>query len=218
MSYPYSPIETYADGAVHVVGISAAVTGIVLILVFAAGTLPAAELTAVSIYGALIILSFAASAAYHLNPFPGVRRVLRRIDHAAIYLKIAGTYTPFVVMVGSAFCYGLLAAIWAIAAGGAWLRLCGHQLSHATHTAIYLCLGWAAVLLIWPLASVLPIASLALMLAGGAAYTLGALFFLQEDQVFLNAIWHGFVLAGSSCFFLAICLAVFAPEAQGVLR
>ena len=210
MSYPYSARETFADGTVHVAGISFAITGAVVLILYAAESLSAGQITALSIYGGVVIFSFVVSALYHLSPFEGARRVLRRLDHAAIYLKIAGTYTPLVVLIGGFFSYTVLGFVWTLAALGAIARLSGVQIPHPVGTGLYLALGWASVVLIWPMAQTLPWASTALIVAGGCLYTAGALFYLREDAAYLNATWHSFVLAASSCFFAAISVASFA--------
>lgn len=120
MPYPYSVRETLADASVHVLGLTAGITASAMLLVHVVQTQGAAQIAAISIYTALAVFALMASAAYHLLPWEKTRPVFHRIDHAAIYLKIAGTYTPLVVLIGSAFAYVVLAAVWLVALLGPW--------------------------------------------------------------------------------------------------
>jgi hypothetical protein len=122
--YPdYTRGERIADGAVHAAGIVFAIVATILLIVAASGETSVGTVVALSIYGAALIGSFIASACYHFTPWDRPRALLRRIDHAAIYLKIAGTYTPLVVLIGSAFAYSVLGLVWALAAVGAIAKL-----------------------------------------------------------------------------------------------
>ena len=110
--------ERIADGAMHAIGVLGALIGAITLLVWASGMVSAGVMISLAVYGAALLATFAASAAYNMMPFDGPRPLLRRIDHAAIYLKIAGTYTPLVVMIGSGFAYLILAVVWALAVLG----------------------------------------------------------------------------------------------------
>jgi hemolysin III len=211
--YPaYAPSERIADGAVHLVGVTLAITGTVLLLVFAALSAQggAGQIAALAIYGGAITFSLLASACYHMTPWERFRMPLRRLDHAAIYLKIAGTYTPLVVLVGGMFAYAVLAAVWVAAIAGAVGKLVFFRGSDWVGTALYLALGWASLLLIWPMVTQLPVAASVLIVAGGLAYSVGVVFFNWERLRFSNAIWHLFVLVGSGCFYAAIAVGTFA--------
>jgi hemolysin III len=211
--YPaYARSERIADGTVHLLGVLLAVTGTVLLLVFAALWAQGGpgQMAALAVYGGAITLSLIASACYHMTPWERFRAPLRRLDHAAIYLKIAGTYTPLVVLVGGVFSYVVLAAVWVAAIGGAVAKLAFFRSPGWVGTALYLGLGWASLLLAWPLVTNLPPAASVLVLTGGLIYSLGVVFFRWESLKFSNAIWHGFVLAGSGCFYAAITLGTFA--------
>ncbi|MCL4134660.1 UNVERIFIED_CONTAM: hypothetical protein GTU68_066643 [Idotea baltica] len=195
----------------HLAGIVFAIAGTVLLILWATGN-SAATITGVSVYGAALIASFVASACYHFTPWEGPRPVLRRIDHAAIYLKIAGTYTPLVVLIGSAFAYGVLIIVWALAVIGVAAKLffwpkSGGGSGHMG-TALYLGMGWLSVALLTSLIPVLPTTALGLIVAGGLIYSAGALVFSLDGLRFQNAIWHGFVLVASVCFFAAIAMGV----------
>lgn len=214
--------ERIADGVVHGIGVAFALGGAgLLILVAMRGGLgapgggPAPQgagvpLPAVAVYAAALLGTFVASAIYHLAPSRRLRPLLRRIDHAAIYLKIAGTYTPLVVMIGSGFAYAVLGLVWTLAAAGAVARLALSDPPGRLGPALYLCLGWLSVALVWSLAQTLPLTATALVVAGGLLYSFGVIFFVWEGLRFATAIWHGFVLAASACFFGAILLGMVA--------
>lgn len=209
--YPtYSGPERLADGVCHVISIAAAVTGTVLILIFAALHLSGGQLAALSIYSAGLVGCFIASALYHLTPIERMRPTFRRIDQAAIYIKIAGTYTPLVVIAGTAFAYGVLGVVWGLAVLGAVLRLFTQFGAGRTAFALYLGLGWMSVLLIGVLAKSIPPLALGLVVIGGVLYTIGALLFLRPGRAYETAIWHGFVLLGSGAMFAAIAVGSFS--------
>lgn len=206
MAYPYSPAETVADGTVHVLGLGFAIPATILLMIYAAGQ--DASLTAAIIYSACFLLSLTVSAIYHLVPFDRTRAVLERLDHAAIYFKIAGTYTPLVVVIGSGFAYAILAVVWALALFGATAKMWFWDPKSKASLALYLAMGWLSVLLIYPMWQVLPGATLALITVGGLTYSLGTIVYAHPGMRFQNAIWHIFVLAASICFFAAIAISL----------
>ncbi len=209
--YPlYARSERIADGVIHGLGVTFAVTGASLLLIFAALGAAPASIAAVAVYGAALIATFAASAFYHMTPWEGLRPTLRRIDHAAIYLKIAGTYTPLVVLIGSAFAYVVLCIVWSLAIAGMAVRLLRRGRTGRIGPAIYLFMGWLSLLLVWPITQSFSTVVLALVMSGGLLYTVGVIFHRWESLRFSNAIWHGFVLAASGCFFAAITVGVFS--------
>jgi hemolysin III len=157
------------------------------------------------VYCASMILLFSVSAAYHWLPQGGTKQLLRRLDHAAIFLFIAGTYTPF--MLGSLAedgGYWILALIWAIATVGTVAK-CANRLTHPfVSTALYLGLGWISVFLLQPLMHAMPPQGLALIVSGGVLYTLGAIVFHLDERVpYAHFAWHLLVLGASGCHFLA---------------
>lgn len=210
-TYPsYARAERIADGVIHGLGVSLALTGAILLVVLAALQANGGQIAAVIIYGAALVATFTASALYHMTPWEELRPTLRRFDHAAIYLKIAGTYTPLVVLIGSAFAYVVLGIVWALALIGMAIRLLRRGKTGKIGPAIYLFMGWISVLLVWPMMQSYPPVVLTLVLIGGLLYTLGVIFFRWETLRYSNAIWHGFVLAASGCFFAAITVGVLA--------
>ena len=209
--YPkYARSERIADGTMHAIGLTGALSGAVFLILWAAHSVGSGHVAALCVYGAALVATFAASAFYHMTPWEGLRPLLRRIDHAAIYLKIAGTYTPLVVLIGNGLAYGLLALVWVLAVAGMVSKLFFWRTPGRYGPLLYLVLGWMGAGMIWLAWPVLPPWSLGLIVAGGMLYTLGVVFFVWETLKFSNAIWHGFVVAASACFFAAIAVAASA--------
>ena len=209
--YPHYPrADRIADGVMHVLGLAFAVSGAATLTVFATMSATEGQFAAVAVYAAALIATFAASASYHMTPWESLRPTLRRLDHAAIFLKIAGTYTPLVVLIHSAFAYAVLGLVWSLALGGVLLRLLKRGRLGHIQTWTYLLLGWLSLLLAWPMVRTLPFGVTAFVVAGGLLYSLGVVFFRWESLRFSMAIWHGFVLAASACFFAAISLGLLA--------
>ena len=213
MSYPdYSRAERIADGVVHVFGIGAALTGIVVLFAMVDQEVGRGTYTATAIYAAALLLMLSASGAYHILAHTSWRPMLRRIDHAAIYVKIAGTFTPLGVMLGSGFAYMIVILVWLLALIGASAKLMARRGQMGTGWLPYFLLGAAGIVLFVPLAGVVSLVSLVLMGAGGLLYTAGILFYCWENLRYANAIWHVFVLLASASFFLGITTAL----AQGI--
>ncbi|WP_272010271.1 PAQR family membrane homeostasis protein TrhA [Roseovarius sp. ZX-A-9] len=212
MSYPpYSKAERIADAAIHVLGVSAAMVGIAILFISTHDRMEWSVLTATAVYSAALLVMLSASAAYHILADTAARPLLRRLDHAAIYLKIAGTFTPLAVFLGTAFGYFLLLLVWGLALLGARTKLRMERGKMTTGWMPYLALGWLGVMLFVPLATSLPGLSLYLILLGGLLYTVGIIFYSWEKLRYANAIWHGFVLVASGCFFVGIGHAVASP-------
>ena len=201
--------ERIADGCVHVIGILASIIAVTVLIVLAVLYLPALSTTGLVVYGLASVAMFGFSAAYHLIPVPKWQDVLRRFDHAAIFIKIAGTYTPFaLIKLGGVAGAGLLSTIWTLALVGAVSKLFFPLKLGRYSVPLYLALGWIGVFFIVPLFYALPTSALVLLGAGGLLYTIGVLFFLWEKLPYQVAIWHGFVLVAASCHFAAIVQAV----------
>ena len=204
--YPkYTRSERVADGSMHLIGVTGSVFGAVALLVWAVPVATPWQVAAITVYAMTLIGTFAASAFYHMTPWESLRPVLRRIDHAAIYLKIAGTYTPLVVMIGSGLAYVMLAIVWALAVIGMTLKLVFWSTPGRFGPALYLIMGWMSIVLVWQAWAELPFGYI---LAGGLLYTVGVIFHAAKGLKFANAIWHGFVIAASACFFAAITVVV----------
>lgn len=208
MAYPYSTRETLADASVHLIGIVAGLVACTALVIHVVQTQPADQITATGIYVGALMFAMFASALYHLLPWDRARPWLQRVDYAAIYLKIAATYTPLVVLIGTGFAYVVLAGVWIIALIGACAKLSFWSTEARGTLALYLALGWASVLLVWPMWKTLPGLSTGLIIAGGLTYTLGTIIFARESMRYQNAIWHIFVLCASACFFAAVAVGV----------
>lgn len=203
----YSVGERRADAVVHAVGVTAGIAGFVWLLNAAvlSDTLPTRTALALAIYGLGLVGMLTASAAYNLAR-PGFgKALLRRVDHAMIFVMIAGTYTPFTLGLGQGVVLG--GAVWGGAAFGAALKLRFPGRFHRLGLALYLGLGWAIVTALEPLGSVLSAPALWLLVAGGLLYTVGVVFHLMERMPYNNAVWHLLVLAAASCHFAAVSVA-----------
>jgi hemolysin III len=204
--------EKLADGAVHVLGIAASVAAVATLAILAVTyALPVPSALSLAIYGAGLAAVFSCSAAYHLTREGKAKALLRRLDHAAIYVKIAATYTPFaLVKLGGATGLWLLGLVWSITALGAAARLFLPGRLVVTGYVLYLSQGWAIVTVWGPFSAAVSARAMALLAIGGILYTGGVVFHLWERLRFHTAIWHGMVLAASACHFAAIvdCIAL----------
>lgn len=163
--------------------------------------------TSFMIYGVSVVLLFAASTLYHASLKPSTKKILRIVDHIAIYLLIAGTYTPFLLLpLRGTWGWVLFSTIWGLAILGACFKLWFTGKFRRLSTAIYLGMGWLAILAIKPMIESVPTGSLLWLLAGGLFYTLGVFFYNWKSLPYNHAFWHLFVLAGSACHFLSISL------------
>jgi hemolysin III len=165
-----------------------------------------AQIAGAAVFGATLTLLYAASTLYHAVPVSRAKHVLRVVDHGAIYLLIAGSYTPFTVgALRGPVGWSLLVAIWALALFGIAAKITLRFRYPRLSTALYVGMGWMIVLAIRPLMTHVTLAGLTWLLAGGLCYTLGVFFYVRDVRLrFGHAIWHGFVAAGSTCHFFAV--------------
>lgn len=206
MAYPYSKAETIADAAVHAAGLLLAIPASFILMLHATET-PSGQIPSL-VYVVCLLVAFSASAIYHMTPAERARPILHRIDHAAIYFKIAGTYTPIVAVIGSGFAYGILGVVWVLAGLGAIAKLWFWDTNSKGSLALYLGMGWLSVLLIGPMWQTLSGPALTLVLVGGLTYSAGTYFYAHPGMRFQNAIWHSFVLLASTCLFGAVALSL----------
>lgn len=205
----YSRAERLSDAAVHLTGLVLAIGAVPVLIVLAALQRgDAAAVAGAAVYGGTFLLMLSCSAAWNMVDHPGWAWLLRRLDHAAIYLKIAGTYTAFALLAGQGLV--LLAVVWSGAIAGVVLKLFSPSRLPWLGIALYLGLGWAGVFAGGPLMAALPGAVIVLMLVGGVLYTVGVVFYLWECLRFHNTIWHVFVLAASLVFYAAVTVQVVA--------
>jgi len=197
--------EEIANSITHGLGLVASIAALPVLLMKARSSNDSSVVVGATIFGLSLILLYAASTVYHALPLSNAKRFFRVVDHSAIYLLIAGTYTPFALgPLHGPWGTALLVVIWALALGGIASKLIvGLRLRHAS-TAMYLVMGWLIILAIKPLVENVPRAGLAWLAAGGIAYTGGVVFYAMKRVRYSHMIWHLFVAAGSVCHFMAV--------------
>lgn len=202
----YSLAEEIANSISHGIGLVFGIVGLVLLLVQAVdANASAMAITSYSLYGGSMILLFLASTLYHAVPHQRAKLWLKKFDHCAIYLLIAGTYTPFLLVgLNSPLSRGLMIVIWSLALLGILFKLTIAHRFKILSLVTYLTMGWLSLIVIYQLATTLSLGGVILLALGGVIYTLGVIFYASKRFRFGHAIWHGFVLGGSACHFLAI--------------
>jgi hemolysin III len=202
---PYSLAEEIANSLSHGAGVLLGVFALLLLVLKSVEMDDTLRVVAFTVYGSSIIVLFLASTLYHAIPVPRAKRVLKLVDHCAIYLLIAGTYTPFLLLtLGNTFGAVLMVVIWSLAVGGIVFKVFFLHRFHNLSLALYLGMGWLAVLASYELLANLPRSGIALLLGGGILYSLGTIFYKVDRIPFNHAIWHLFVLAACVCHFLAV--------------
>jgi hemolysin III len=206
--YP-SRVERAADGFVHAVGIVAALIGGGLLVAVALINRGVPMATASAIYAMCLMAMLAASAVYNLTKPSPRRRILRRIDEAAIFLMIAGSYTPFTIkLLPPEFAVGVTVAIWAAALAGAAGKVFWTALSDRAWCVIYLCFGWLAVLVLGPAVPSLPPLAIGLLIVAGVTYSGGVLLYLNHAIPFRRALWHACVILGAAGHYAAVLVGL----------
>ena len=207
----YDRAELIADGVVHGIGILAGVVAATVLVVLTAIHASARDILGVSIYVAGLLSMLVLSATYNLWPVSPTKWVLRRLDHSAIYVLIAATYTPFIMeLKDSVFAIALLVGVWCVAIFGIVLKLAWPGRFDRLSVGLYLALGWSGMMLYDSVIAALPQMALWFVLAGGALYSLGVIFHAWQRLRFQNVIWHCFVLLGAACHYTAVFNLVLA--------
>ena len=197
--------EEIANSLSHGAGLVAALVATPFLIGDAMRKGSPAFLVGACVFAATVLLLYLGSTLYHGLPPGRAKRAFRVVDHCAIYLLIAGTYTPFTLgVLFGAWGWSLLAVVWSLAAIGITLEVTGGVRHPAWSLVLYLGMGWLAVVAIRPLALHLPAAGLIWLVAGGLAYTLGVVFYTAKGLRFGHLVWHLFVLAGTFCHFTAV--------------
>jgi hemolysin III len=208
----YSRAEMIADGIVHAVGIVLAIAAGSAFLALAAFHAGPGEYVAAVFYVVSLLTVLSVSLAYNLWPVSWPTKwILRRFDHAAIYLLIAATYTPFLAQLdNSPLALPMIVVVWSAAAAGIAIKMFLPGRYDRLAIVFYLAIGWSGVVLAGPLVQTLPTTSVALLVAGGIVYSLGVIFFAWKGLRFHNAVWHGFVVTGAGLHLAAMvdCLVV----------
>jgi hemolysin III len=205
----YTARERLADGCIHVLGVGASIVAFLFLILIGVESQVTLWAVSLAIYGGAMVTTFSCSAGYNLTVRPPIKAIFRRLDHAAIFLMIAGTYTPF-ALIKMDWSSGLLllGIVWIIAVIGIVLKLFTPRRLEGLSVGLYLIQGWA-VLAAWdPLVSSIPHQAALLLLIGGALYTVGVAFHLWQRLPYQNAIWHAFVLVAAGCHYAAVLSTV----------
>ncbi|MEE8445543.1 MAG: hemolysin III family protein [Alphaproteobacteria bacterium] len=201
--------EEIASAATHGIGAALSIACLVALVLFALLEGGALAVTAVSVYGASLILLYLTSTLYHGITHRGTKRVLQVLDHCTVFLLIAGTYTPVALLAPlDGPDWSLLATIWALAAVGIAVRIAGIDRLGWFKMVLYLVMGWLVVAWNGPIVESLDFAGAGLLLAGGIAYTAGLAFYVWDSLPFNHAVWHLFVMAGSAAHFFAVAVYI----------
>ncbi len=201
--------DEIANALTHGLGAAAALAGGAVLITLAAIHGDGWQLAGAIVFGITLLLLYTASTLYHAIQHPIAKGRLKVFDHCAIYLLIAGTYTPFTLIgLRGPWGWGLFAAIWTIALAGVVFKLFHTGRFPRLSTALYVAMGWLVVVAIKPMLASIDVWTLGWLLAGGVFYTLGTYFYHRESIPYAHAIWHLFVIAGSVCHFVAVAAQV----------
>ena len=200
-----SPGEEIANTVSHAVGLLGTLVAVPFLIGHAVRRGSTAGVVGTSVFGCTIVLLYLASTLYHALPRTRAKRVFRMLDHEAIFLFIAGTYTPFTLgVLRGVWGWSLLVIVWSLAVLGIVLNAVAKVRYRRFSTAVYLGMGWLMLIAIRPLWLRIPSSGLLWLLAGGLAYTMGVAFFAAKRIPYSHLIWHLFVLVGTSCHFIAV--------------
>jgi len=207
----YTRGENISDAVVHGIALALGLVCFAVLLWSVAWNRTSIDFLAVSIYAAAFFASFGLSAAYNMWPRTPFKWVLRRYDHAAIYLLIAASCTVFLSQVeGRHWTVPLITIIWAVACAGIWLKLVYPGQFERLSLALYLGLGWVTIIAIGPIVQSLPTSTVVLIFVGGLIYSTGVLFYRKKSMIYHNTIWHGFVTVAAFCHFTGVAIALTA--------
>ncbi len=213
---PYTLGEEITNSIIHGVGVTLSIAALTLLIVFGVQAHDGWVLGAAIVYGVSLMLEYAASTLYHSFPWPRAKHVFKILDHAGIYLLIAGTYTPFTLVTLRDATLGpvdhvglwLFGVVWAFTVVGISVEAAWAYRPRWVSAVVYLVMGWLVVVAIQPLVASIAPAGLWLLVAGGLCYTVGTVFYVLRRVPYMHAVWHVFVLAGSILHFLAVLMYV----------
>ena len=201
----YSREEDMANYITHGIGIILCVIGLVFLILKAQAKGDKWHLVSFVIFGISLLLLYTSSTLYHINPWNRAKQCLRKMDHSAIYLLIAGTYTPFLLTsLRGTIGWIMFVIIWVFAIVGIIFKLATQIRSKWVSAVIYLIMGWLAVFIAPTMINNLPAASLIFLAAGGLSYSLGVIFYIWKKLPYHHAVWHLFVLGGSICHYFSV--------------
>ncbi|HJS47873.1 MAG TPA: hemolysin III family protein [Gemmatimonadales bacterium] len=202
---PQSPGEEFANSLSHGIGLLAALAGAPVLLLAAVRNGTSANVVGAAVFAATAVLLYLASTLYHAIPQGRAKGILRTLDHGAIFLLIAGTYTPFTLgVLRGTWGWWLFGLVWSLALVGVLLKATSLLRHPVLSTGLYLTLGWLALIAIRPLWLHVPLAGLLWLLAGGLSYTAGVAFFAARRLRYSHFIWHLWVLTGTGCHYFAV--------------
>lgn len=203
----YSLGEEIANSVTHGIGAGLSIAGLTLLVVLAVLNGNVIQTVSFSIYGATLIILYLASTLYHSFQNPQVKRVFKIIDHASIFLLIAGTYTPFLLVgVKGTWGWALLIIVWGLALLGVGFKAIFIHRFQKLSVLAYVLMGWLSVVVLKQMSANVPLGGLIWLGAGGVVYTLGVIFYALKKIPYTHAVWHVFVLGGSICHFFAVLL------------
>lgn len=212
----YTLAEEVANALTHGAGAVLSAAGMTALIIYAVMSQDPWRIAGVSIFGATLVLMYLTSTLYHAVPHPRTKSFLRIADHCAIYLLIAGTYTPFLlVSMRGPWGWTLFAFLWTAAAIGCVFKLFFTGRFNKLSTAMYIAMGWTVVVALKPMLEMVPPGAIWALALGGLLYSFGTIFYLWERLPYNHAIWHLFVLGGSTAHFIAILVWVVPVTAIG---
>jgi hemolysin III len=205
LTRPLSSREEFANGISHALGLIAALAAVPVLVVTAARAGSASYVVGASIFAGTLVTLYLASTLYHSLTHQGAKRLFRIVDHGAIFLLIAGTYTPFTLgVLRGPWGWTLLALVWSLAVVGLTLKVFKGTRHSWFSIGLYLAMGWLALIAIKPIWLHVPLPGILWLLAGGLAYTGGLGFFAAHRLRYNHFVWHLFVIAGTTCHFFAV--------------
>jgi hemolysin III len=209
VTWDYDRAELFADGVVHILGVGTGLIASGILVIIACRSADAGSIASVVVYVVALLAMLGLSASYNMWPLSPLKWILRRFDHSAIYLLIAGTYTPFVAQLKAGLASaGLLAAVWGTALAGMLLKLLLPGRFDRLSVVLYLMLGWSGAVFYHEIVNSFAPATLWLLAAGGLLYSAGVVFHAWQSLRFQNAIWHAFVLAAAAVHYVAVLTCV----------
>ncbi len=204
--------EEVANSVTHGLGLLAGIVGAVVLVVLGAERGEAWHVVSAAVYGITLVALYAASTLYHVLKGTRAGGALRVLDHCAIYLLIAGTYTPItLVSLRGGWGWTLFGLVWSLALAGIVFKILATGRFAVLSTVVYVLMGWLCIIAVKPMLVLLSPGALALLAAGGVLYTAGTVFYHSRRVPYSHAVWHLFVVAGSVCHYLAIALYVLVP-------
>jgi len=205
----YNFLEEIFNSITHGIGAIVSIAGLVLLIVFSSIYGSLSHIISCTIFGFTLVLLYTASTLYHSFRKPNLKHVFKILDHSCIYILIAGTYTPFMlVTIRGDLGWGMFALVWSFTVIGILFKVFFVRRFKIISTIAYILMGWIIIFAIKPLFQALPVGGLVLLICGGLAYTSGTVFYAWDRLPFNHAIWHLFVLTGSVCHFFAVMFYV----------